>query len=51
MASTWSQGDWNLGSWNDAATGAVLTGQLLNTSQGDVTVNAERIRYRWCDVY
>jgi len=46
MASTWSQGDWNLGSWNDAAVGAVLTGQSVTTSVGDVIANAE-IRAGW----
>jgi hypothetical protein len=46
MASTWSQGDWNLGSWNDAAVGAVLTGQSVTTSVGDVIANTE-IRAGW----
>ena len=46
MASTWSQGDWNLGSWNDAAVGAVLTGQSVTTSVGDVIANTE-IRTGW----
>jgi hypothetical protein len=46
MASTWSQGDWNLGSWNDAAVGAVLTGQSVTTSVGDVVANAE-LRSGW----